>query len=553
MPRWTERPLLAVPLLAAVAALMVLPNLGAASLWDDDEGVNAGCTREMAEADSWIVPTFNWDLRTAKPILLYWVMRPCFAAFGETEFAARLPSAVAFVGTVLAVYALGRRTFGWTTGFVAGLIACSALGLVYLGRAATTDSLLILFTTLYFWAFWRWQQSGWWWVLCGIASGLAMLTKGPAVGLALPAGTLVLYLLWTRQWRRLLDGRMAWGVLVWVLVAVPWYVLVATETKGEWPMAFFFKENVGRASEPMEGHRSIPVLYELAVVCVLFAPWSGFLAASVGTPLSPRGRGAGGEGHGAKFFLCWLAVYFLACSVAATKLPHYIAPAYPALALLTARLLTRWASGELTLPKWVLPAGLIGFALTGLSVIVGLLVAGGLVPLDAAKVRTFPGLGAWAWVGLFPLSAAATGWWFLRQGNRPAVVGSLLAGTLLFVGILAAFVPQVVDARKAVKKLVQESGAWVLDHEVRIASLDYSQPSLTFYTARRVERLHSPDEAAQFLAFDIESYLFVPEPMWVNDIKPRLKNEVADKMRVAARHYDFYRNCEVLVVTNREK
>ena len=175
MPRWTERPLLAVPVLAVTAVLMVLPNLGATSLWDDDEGVNAGCTREMIEADSWVVPTFNWDLRTAKPIFLYWVMRPSFAAFGENEFAARLPSAVAFLGMVLVVYALGRRMFGGSTGFVAALIACSNFRLVYLGRAATTDSLLILFTTLYFWAFWRWQQSGWWWVGCGIASGLAML------------------------------------------------------------------------------------------------------------------------------------------------------------------------------------------------------------------------------------------------------------------------------------------------------------------------------------------------------------------------------------------
>src|SRR5262245_34674329 len=123
MPRWTERPLLAVLVLIASAVLVVLPNLGVASLWDDDEGVNAGCTREMIEADSWIVPTFNWDLRTAKPIFLYWVMRPCFAAFGEGEFAARLPSAVAFIGMVLTVFMLGRRMFGGSTGFVAGLIA----------------------------------------------------------------------------------------------------------------------------------------------------------------------------------------------------------------------------------------------------------------------------------------------------------------------------------------------------------------------------------------------------------------------------------------------
>jgi 4-amino-4-deoxy-L-arabinose transferase-like glycosyltransferase len=600
MPRWTDRPLVAVPVLLAVAALVVLPNLGASSLWDDDEGVNAGCTREMIESDTWVVPTFNWDLRTAKPILLYWLMRPSFAAFGETEFAARLPSAAAFIAMVLAVYGLGRGMFGGGTGFVAGLIAASSMGLVYLGRAATTDSLLILFTTVYFWAFWWGSRNGrrGWFIPCGVASGLMMLTKGPAVGLVLPAAVVGVYLLWTRQLRQLIDPRMPLGVLAWVLVAVPWYVFVATETKGDWPMAFFFKENVGRASEPMEGHKGVPVVYEVAVVCVLFAPWSGFLGMSVwgafrsrepqasaservadsrresdggggvndrragmGPPSLPHGRPNPigptptlGESRppeqiacGSQLLLCWLAVYFVACSAAATKLPHYIAPAYPALALLTARLLTRWAANELTLPKWVIPTGLVGFAVTGLSVVVGLLVGGGVIPLSGPQVRTFPGLGAWAWVGVFPLLSAAAGWWFWRKGNRPAVVGVPAAGTVLFVAVLSAFAPQAVDEKKAVKELVRESGARVHDREARVASLDYTQPSVTFYTARRVERLQSADAAAEFLAFDIESYLFVPEPLWEEKLAGRVSG-----VRVAARRYDFYRNCFVLVVTNRD-
>jgi 4-amino-4-deoxy-L-arabinose transferase-like glycosyltransferase len=161
MSRWTERPLLAAVVLAFWAALVTLPNLGATALWDDDEGRNAGCTREMIEAGSWHIPTFNWDLRTAKPVLLYWLMRPAFLLFGETEFAARLPSAVCFVGVVLVVFDLGRRMFGPRTGFLAGLIACSSMGLVYLGRASITDAPLILFVCLYFWAVWRWQASGW--------------------------------------------------------------------------------------------------------------------------------------------------------------------------------------------------------------------------------------------------------------------------------------------------------------------------------------------------------------------------------------------------------
>lgn len=541
MSRWTERPLLAALVLALWAALMTLPNLGATALWDDDEGRNAGCTREMIEAGSWHIPTFNWELRTAKPILLYWLMRPAFAAFGEGEFAARLPSAVCFVGIVLVVFDFGRRVFDTRTGFFAGLIACSSLGLVYLGRASITDAPLILFVCLYFWALWRWQQSGWWWVGCGVASGLAVLTKGPAVGLILPAATAGIYFVWSGQWKKLFDWRSAVGVLAFVLVAAPWYVYVSAETKGEWPRAFFFKDNVSRASEAMEGHSGIPVLYEFVVVCVMFAPWSGFLAASVWNGLK---RGAGAEN---KLFVIWVAVFAGACAVAATKLPHYIAPVYPALALLTARLLSRWSAGELTLPKWVLPAGLLGFAVTGLAVAGGLLVGSGVIPVGGPQMRTFPGLEKWAWIGVFPLISAAAGGWYLRKGNRRAVIGSLAGGTLLFAGVLAAFVPQEVDERKAVKPLVIQSGARALDRDVRIASVDFHQPSISFYTARRVEHLGTPEAAAEFLSLDIESFLFVPEPFWEKEVKPRVKVTT----REVARHYDFYRNCDVLVIRNR--
>lgn len=293
MRRPFDRPAVHVLVLVAITAVVVFPNLGAASLWDDDEGVNAECTREMMEAGTWIIPTFNWDLRTAKPVMLYWLMRGSFAAVGVNELGARLPSAVLMFGIVLLTYDLGRRMFGGTTGLLAGVITATALELVKLAHAATTDSALICATVLYFWAFWRGSVNGGrgWFVPCGIASGLMMLTKGPAVGLVLPAAVVGGYLLWTRQMNRLLDRRLLLGVLAWVLVAVPWYVLVATETKGEWPRAFFFKENIGRASEPMENHRGIPVLFELAVVCLMFAPWSGYLVATLLAPLAPPGRG----------------------------------------------------------------------------------------------------------------------------------------------------------------------------------------------------------------------------------------------------------------------
>ncbi len=91
----------------AAAAIVFFTNLGAPQLWDEDEPRNAACAREMLERGDWVVPTFNYELRTQKPVLLYWCMLASYSVFGVNEFAARLPSALFAIGTSLLTYHLG--------------------------------------------------------------------------------------------------------------------------------------------------------------------------------------------------------------------------------------------------------------------------------------------------------------------------------------------------------------------------------------------------------------------------------------------------------------
>src|SRR5947209_18849679 len=107
-------------LLAAAGVWLFFVNLGGASLWDLDEGRNTVAALEMLESGNWIVPTFNNVLRVDKPALLYWLQAGAYHVFGVTEFAARLPSALAALLTVLLAYELGRRMFGPVTGLVGG-------------------------------------------------------------------------------------------------------------------------------------------------------------------------------------------------------------------------------------------------------------------------------------------------------------------------------------------------------------------------------------------------------------------------------------------------
>ncbi|MGL6094741.1 MAG: ArnT family glycosyltransferase, partial [Fimbriiglobus sp.] len=355
--------------LLAVTAVLTLPSLSAHSLWDMDEGVNVECTREMMEAGTWVVPTFNWELRTAKPVMLYWMQRLSFLAFGVDEWAARLPSVLLGFGTVLLTYELGRRMFGAATGLLGGIVLASAVQFCLLSHAATPDAPLIFFTVLTLYLVWVGHENGGrsWFVRPAIACGLATLSKGP-IGLGLPAIVVLSYLAWNRELWRAWDRKLAWGGLTWALVTMPWYGYVASETRGEYIRKFLGNENVNRFVTPMEGHAGPPVYYVLALFA-FFAPWCCFLGAALwyAGKSSRKSPSTAVDGHSPvdgltpdarahRFLLCWFLTYLVFFSAAATKLPNYIGPLYPAIALLTARFLVRWRDGTLPTTRWLMPA-----------------------------------------------------------------------------------------------------------------------------------------------------------------------------------------------------
>jgi len=614
MPGWFRTRAADHAVLLLAAALLTLPNLGASSLWDVDEGVNAEAGREMREADSWVVPTFNFELRTQKPVMQYWLLRVSYAAFGVSEWSARLPSVLCSWLTILLTYELARRMFDRATGLLAGVVLASAVEFCVLAHAATPDAPLLLFTVLTYLLFWVLHANGGrgWWVPTAAACGLAALSKGP-VGVAVPGLVFLLYFAWNGELRRLLDRRIGWALLTLLLVAAPWYGLVATETRGAWPKAFFLNENVNRALTPMENH-SGPIFYHAAALLVLFAPWSAVLCATLwyavvearvpavgklwlriapgrlavrlgaragqpnppGPPSlagkggdgptdwprgcsagavsqedagiehpSPSGGGAGGgvEARPHRYLLCWFAAYLTVFSLVSTKLPNYVLPLYPALAVLTARFLVRWRDG-LTVPRWLTRAAVVGVALVGVLFAAALLIVGGTIPVP--KVRTFPGLEGWASLGLIPLIGAGAMAWRLRLGDRRGVVAAMAASAVLFVAGVATFVPAGMDPYKAPRGLVADARLDDPTRDLRVGSYDWFQPSVVFYAKREVAKLPGPHAAAEFLAVPTPGYLLIPEPTWRQWIEPL----TTTRHRVVARRFDFLRNCDVLVVTN---
>jgi 4-amino-4-deoxy-L-arabinose transferase-like glycosyltransferase len=533
-------------LLLAVTAGLYLPGLGGPSLWDVDEGHNVECGREMLESGNWVTPTFNYQLRVDKPALLYWLQLLAAQVFGVGEFAGRLPSALASAAAVLATYELGRKLFDPGAALLGGLVLASSLLFTGSAHFANPDALLNAWTVLIMLFFWLGfsRNEPDWWIVAGLCSGFGFLTKGP-VALVLPSAVATVFLLWTGRLRRLLTTRILLAGLVFAVVGLPWFALVGSETKGEYLRGFFLVHNRDRFLSPMEGHGG-GFYYHVLSLAVGFAPWSAFFGPVVMSAWGLlRGRLRQREAApGVKFLICWFGVYFVFFSVSGTKLPNYILPLYPAVALLTGWSLEGWRRGDFLPAGWVMPAVLMVWTLVGLVATVGLLVVGGAIPIPG--ITTFPGLELGCFLGAFPVLGAAVAWVCLRRGARNGLVGSLAVTAVLFVGGLVGWGTAATERFKAPRALVDAAEARQVDREVRVGCFDYYQPSLVFYCEREVNRLGNEREAADFLACPLPVYLFLTASAWET-----LQAKVSIPCRQLARHYDFYSNCDVVVVTNR--
>jgi 4-amino-4-deoxy-L-arabinose transferase-like glycosyltransferase len=546
-------------LLVFVAGVLFLPNLGSHGLWDIDEAHNAECAREMYESNDWIVPTFNYKLRTDKPVLIYWCIMTSYSVFGVNEVAARLPSVLAGMLSVLLCYELGRRLFGALTGLLAGLILASSFMFCVSSHAVTPDALLILTVQGILLAFVLAydRRQPYWLLVAGICAGLAMLAKGP-VGVVLPGAAIVGFLLWQRDlsflWHR--ATLQAFGLAC--LVALPWYILVGLETRWFFHAGFFLTHNVSRFNAPMEGHRG-PFFYHLVVILAAYAPWSIFLGATLWRGMRPAARSDEPQTWAYRFLGCWIGVWFIVFSIAATKLPNYVLPTYPALALLTAQLLSRWLQaawahsvirldGErpTVMPAWVWRVSLGCLVLLGLGLAAGFAIWTGRVHLPQLEGRTLPDASVMLPLAAIPLCFGLLIWraWARRQvgwGLALLVVGN----TLLTAG-LGAFVPPAADRERAVRPLAHVLNDLVGNHDVRIGMHpEYYRPSLVFYVRREIVRCITERDALELLRSPLQTYLLVPARDW-----PRLADQVDGKYAIIAQHRDLTLGQDVLLVSN---
>lgn len=342
----------ALLLLVVVAGTLLLLNLSY-PLIEPDEGRYAEIPREMIASGDWIVPTFQFRPYLDKPPLFYWLCAVSYKLFGPTDQAARLvPAASAFL-TVLLTFVFGTRILNTRSAFLGSLIMCLSLGFVICGRFLILDSLLALVVTLSLFLAYEAVASGrfrWsWWIASAVACGLGFLTKGPVAFLLL-APPMVVYCWLSRLKSR--PGFGAWSVylLTAIAVAAPWYVAVSLRDPS-FVHHFFWVHNFGRFLYSVNHPQ--PFWFYVPVLVLAWMPW-GLLLVPLAVYLLKRSKELRATRFlGLGFFVLWAVWCVMFFSLSKGKLPTYILPAWPAIALALGHFLgTMGALSPRWLPEW---------------------------------------------------------------------------------------------------------------------------------------------------------------------------------------------------------
>jgi 4-amino-4-deoxy-L-arabinose transferase-like glycosyltransferase len=323
-----------IPLII-IAVFLSLFKLGTATLFDVDEAVFSEATKEMVESGDWITPTYNGKNRYDKPILYYWFMALSYEIFGINEFGARFPSAISSLLLALIIFLFVRRFRDEKTAFYAALSCVLSIYFVVYSHAAVTDMTLTLFITLSLFSFYHAsirntvpdKKTNIYICAFYAFSALAFLTKG-LIGIIFPFGIAMIYIDITEGWRGIKRIVSIKGILLFLIIAAPWYIGQTAINSQEFINAFFVKHHFKRYFSVISSHTG-PLYYYLPVLLLGLFPWVLFLPSGIRNTLK-------GKDNLNVFSLVWLFAIFVFFSLSTTKLPNYLLPAIPAASILIA-------------------------------------------------------------------------------------------------------------------------------------------------------------------------------------------------------------------------
>ncbi len=480
--------------LLIVGFFLLSANIGGVSIYILDEARNAECAREMWEQNEWIVPTYNYDLRTDKPPLHYYFMGLAYQLLGVSPLAARLFSTFFGLFTLLIVFSYTQRHLNESIAKLASWSLLGSIHFIFQFHLAVPDPYLIFFMTLSILAFFTGiQERNANQLYIGYAAvAFATLAKG-IVAIGLVGLIMLLYLVASRKltWQQLGSLRLLKGGILFSAIAVPWYVFVGYATDGEWLRGFFLDHNLERFSSEMEGHGGfflLPLLY----VVIGMLPASIFLPQTIFKIWQDRNNPL------LLLSLTASAVIIGFFCFSATKLPNYTVPSYPFIAILLAYFISEHIlKKNLKHIQW----NLWTWLLVTVAMVVGSYIAIDIVSEEIGEIAPSVSLVTLP----LALGAVLSIWLYYKQERTKMIYGLLVGGMLTSVFIWYIAFPKIDQSNSVLK------GTAIIQEQEHIAYFIRMNQAFPFNLERGIPSLNTSSDVKGFWEKHPNGYIITDE------------------------------------------
>ena len=485
-------------LIAVIALMSAQFGAGRMQVMDADEARFAQATRQMVETGDYVTIQLQDEERNRKPVGVHWLqaaavhaLKP-FTHSTNDIWSYRLPSALGLLIAALATYWAGVTLIGQRSAFFGASLFAASLLAGFEGMTAKTDALLLGFTTLAMAALAHLRMARgrprltallfWFSVGCGV------MMKGPVTPLV--AGlTLGGLAIWERRatWMKAL----AWwpGPVMALIVVAPWSIAVSVETDGRFFSGMLFGDLLPKLMTGHEGHFALPG-YHLFLLPFLIFPLTYALPAAARLGIRTVRAGPNDEARAPlRFLLAWSVPIFALFELAPTKLPHYVLPSYPAIALLC-------GVGLVEMQRWrtVHPAGVVMYAVSGLVIAAVLAFSATFMPGDfSTDLRRAISS---ALIGAGVVAFAFTGLIMLRT---PAARAAILCASalLLSFSLRERLLPEARAINVSSEAVAALTRARLLPNTNRaLWVIGYRETSLVFLTRTSIHLATIPETAA---------------------------------------------------------
>ncbi|MCK6449322.1 MAG: glycosyltransferase family 39 protein [Alphaproteobacteria bacterium] len=465
-----------------MALLAFLPGFFQLPPIDRDEPRYAQATSQMRESGDYLDIRFQNEPRHHQPIGIYWLQNAALqlAGYGDRApiWVYRIPSLLGAVGAVVLTYWVALAFTSPPGAFMAGLFIATSVLLGVEARLAKTDAVLLAATLgaigLLARAYLGQRVGLGRAMLFWVALAAGVMVKGPIILLVVGSTALALCI-WDRSAAWLKALHPAPGIVLTLLLVMPWFIVIGVQSGGDFFARAVGRNLLGKVAAGAEGHGAPPGYY-----LALF--WMTFLPAAVLAPVAARWTWQHGSDRRVRFCLAWIIPTWVVFELVVTKLPHYVLPTYPAIAVLTAMALLDGRQ-----PGRIL-AGLAMAAAPGVA-------AAGPMLLYAIEGELAPTAAV---VSLAGLVAAVLTMHRLRERPTGMAAGLATATVLLQFSTFGLVFPRL-DSVWMTPRLAAAIARHAPCPDPAVASAGYHEPSLVFMVGTRT-RLTFAEDAARFLA-----------------------------------------------------